>query len=171
MEGLLLPKVEDNSEMADDTSAKYFIEDVPKSLSHTLRHVLRNEELSCHLAPGYFQYTKDFQNVWNELGKDQTIEKKQISVQTSVVDILERFWTIVKNYNTYEISRVAPRGVIEENLKYVYSNCGIDHELQNFIRAIILNLLDDFEVSNDFIGFLDKHKIVNDNGNELYKST
>jgi hypothetical protein len=31
--------------------------------------------------------------------------------------------------------------------------------------------LDDFEVSNDFIGFLDKHKIVNDNGNELYKST
>ncbi|HBP65628.1 MAG TPA: hypothetical protein DD730_15530, partial [Desulfosporosinus sp.] len=118
----------------------------------------------------YFQYTKDFQNAWNELAKDQTIEKKLINeFQTSIVHIVERFFTIFKNYNNYEISRVAPRGIIEENLKYVCSNCGIDHESRNFIRAIILHLLDDFEVSNDFIAFLDKHEIVNDNGNELYR--
>ena len=159
-----------NIRKAEDTSAKYIIEDVPYSLNHTLRHVLKNEELSYHLAPGYFQYTKDFQNAWNELATDQTIEKKLINeFQTSIVHMLERFFTIVKNYNNYEISRVAPRGVTEENLKNVCSNCGIDHESRNFIRAIILHFLDDFEVSNDFIAFLDKHKIVNDNGIELYR--
>jgi hypothetical protein len=148
----------DNIKSDDDQrSARYVIEDVSNSL---------HESLPYQLAPGYFQYTREFQNIWSGLIRNQLIQDQFKDLQTSILHILDNLYKTVR---LDKYSKITPRGIIEGNSNYACSSCGIDHESRNFIRAIMLHLLDDFEVSNDFINFLWDKKLVNENGLVVYR--
>jgi hypothetical protein len=76
------------------------------------------------------------------------------------------------------MAKIIPTGMLSESERIRMmaglnnvrcANCGIDHESRNFIRAIVLHLLDDFELSNDFIDFLKTKSIINERGYELYQ--
>jgi|GEM_PF-2596013 len=169
-----LGPLHDLAKKENPTSAKYVIEEVPNSLYRILPY---------HLAPGYVQYNEHFETAWNYIIKNQMIEKELFdNLRRSILRILETIFGIVNNSESQpmEISRIAPVGMLNPDARMrqrgimpydnlFCSNCGIDHEARNFMRAILLHLLDDVEMTHDFIDFFKKHGIVNTHGYELYE--
>lgn len=128
--------------------------------------------LPYHLAPGYVQYNEHFETAWNQIIKNQMIEEELFdNLRRSILRILETIFGIVNNSGSQqmEISRIAPWGTLNPDASYFCSNCGIDHEARNFVRAILLHLLDDVELTHVFIDFFKKHGIVNTDGYEKYE--
>lgn len=149
-------------------SSKYVLEDVSNSLYPVLPY---------HLAPGYCHYTDEFQAAWNHL--TPIIERELVeNLRTNISGLINNILNIVESSRIDEVSNIAPMGMLIENdpiraktglEHFRCANCGIDHESRDFIRAIVLHLLDDFEVSNDFIDLLMRRKIINERGYELFQ--
>ena len=43
---------------------------------------------------------------------------------------------------------------------YRFSQCGLNHEARDFIRAVLLYMIDQFEQSKNFIDFLKENELV-----------
>ena len=93
------------------TSAKYVIEDVSNSLYRILPY---------HLAPGYVQYTEEFEAAWNFIIKNQMIEKELFGdLRRSILHVLETIFRIVNNSESLpnEISKIAPGGKLNPDAR------------------------------------------------------
>ena len=58
------------------------------------------------------------------------------------------------------------KGRDKEKEDYRCSQCGLNHEARDFIRAILLYMVDQFEQSKDFIEFLKENNLLT---NDAYK--
>jgi hypothetical protein len=68
------------------------------------------------------------------------------------------------------LKSIAPRIETTKNGKTINMHCrycGINHEARDFIRAILLHLLDQFEITPAFIEFLISHKLITQEAYEL----
>jgi hypothetical protein len=118
------------------------------------------------LSPGYVRYSQLFIDAWKHIIKNQLIQKSEIDdVCKSLFRFVEKIMRVVSDSTITEVNSVAPTKGIE----HCCSNCGVNHEVRDFIRAMLLYLVDQMEINNDFIEFLEGQKFVNEKGYEFYK--
>ena len=138
------------------TSGLFVIEEVDNTLI--------NEEYFTHyqLAPGYVKYTQDLINVWNNVSVNTP------AIQDNLDDISIKLIQILRTISrSPEMIKIVTnwRG---EFAKIYCENCGTNHEARDFLHAILLRVLDQFENSDRYIKFLKDQKVVNALGYDHY---
>ncbi|HEY6586952.1 MAG TPA: hypothetical protein VIY98_01565 [Nitrososphaeraceae archaeon] len=70
--------------------------------------------------------------------------------------IIKKIYRFTIENKDNEIKRIAPS--TEEG--YCCSQYGLNHEARDFIRAVLLYMIDKFEQSKNFINFLKENELV-----------
>lgn len=114
---------------------------------------------SYQFAPGSTRYSNDFVESWPQL-----VEKDlQDNVYALLLNLVRRVFTIIEGSNDKVIKSIAPKRESTKNgqtSKMHCRYCGINHEARDFIRAILLHLIDQFEISQGLIEFLNSQKLI-----------
>ncbi len=135
-------------------SSKYVIENV--------NSLLRDRCTIYSLAPGNVEYTEEFKNALNRLKNQSEIKTQFRTLLGFVKNIVES----VKESDEKHVKQIAPT----KDSDYVCSTCGLNHEARDFIRAVLMYLLDQFELSSDYLEFLrEQNYIDKEHFNEYYK--
>jgi hypothetical protein len=86
------------------------------------------------LPPGTVVYSEGFVDVWDKL-----IEKEERDeLCLFLLSFLKKMFTRVQDHSDQKVRKWAP----EKNIEYCCSQCGLNHEARDFIRAILLLLID-----------------------------
>ena len=102
--------------------------------------------------PGTVSYTEDFnKNIPKILDP-----KDQISMNQIMLPIIKKIYRFTIENKDNEIKSIAPS--TEED--YCCSQCGLNHEARDFIRAVLLYMVDQFEQSKNFIEFLKENELL-----------
>jgi hypothetical protein len=105
-----------------------------------------------HLPPGHLSYSEDFiKNIPKILDQKNQIELNQLMLQ-----IIKQIYRFTTESNDDGIKSIVP----STNEDYCCSQCGLNHEARDFIRAVLLYMIDQFEQSKDFIEFLKENGLV-----------
>jgi hypothetical protein len=110
------------------------------------------------LPPGYVSYSEDFhKNIQNILD-----QKDQTSINQIILPIIKKIYRFTIENKDNDIKSIAPS--TEED--YCCSQCGLNHEARDFIRAVLLYTIDQFEQSKDFIEFLKENNLLTNDAYE-----
>jgi hypothetical protein len=98
------------------------------------------------LPPGTVVYSDGFVDVWDKL-----IEKEETDELSLVLlSFLKKIFTRVHDHNDQKIRKWAP----ERNIQHCCSQCGLNHEARDFIRAVLLHLIDQLEKNSALLNYL-----------------
>jgi hypothetical protein len=98
------------------------------------------------LPPGTVVYSEGFVDVWNKL-----VEKEERDELCLVLlSFLKKMFTRVHDHSDQKVRKWAP----ERNIQHCCSQCGLNHEARDFIRAILLLLIDQLEKSSTLLNYL-----------------
>jgi hypothetical protein len=129
-------------------AAKFVIENV-NSLSR-----LRCPEYSKYsIAPGNVVYSEGFKSALDSLINELDIKDISRALSGFVKYIVEN----VKRIDDEHTKKIAPK----KDPDYICSSCGLNHEARDFIRATLLYLLDQFEISSGYLEFLREQDYIN----------
>jgi hypothetical protein len=99
-----------------------------------------------HYRRGTVVYSDGFVDVWDKL-----IEKEEKDELIMVlVSFLKKMFTRVYDHNDQKIRKWAP----QRNIQHCCSQCGLNHEARDFIRAILLLLIDHLEKNSILLNYL-----------------
>jgi hypothetical protein len=104
------------------------------------------------LAPGNIEYSSDFKNAWNSIVKSED----ESNLLKEILQFVEKTMRIVRESDDEKVSNIAPH----LNEESCCPNCGINHEAKDFIRALIMHLIDRLDITSDFIHFLYSNQLV-----------
>ncbi|MDQ6865005.1 MAG: MarR family transcriptional regulator [Thermoproteota archaeon] len=134
----------------DSRAFKYYIEN---------RNFALIEDEAHQYAPGYTKYTSNFLYAWNVL-----VEKhQQAEIYRLLLNLLNGVMTKITVSNDPMLGFVIPmseRHRDGETMSMLCKFCGINHEARDFIRAILLQLLDRLESTRPFIDFLQENHFI-----------
>lgn len=103
-------------------------------------------------APGSVQYNKDFKDMYEQiadgLGQDQ--------IYPLLVRFLEEAFIKISQSSSAKVRSIAP----EAKTEFICSACGFNHEVRDFIRAMLLHFLDQLEISSCYIEFLKNQRCI-----------
>lgn len=136
--------------------------------------VLKKEKQFANaFSPGFVSYKQDFLDGWNKI-----IKKSEVDViHESLVKLLKDIFTRMDSTaNDLTVEKIEPRlgevttrqkvtetGDPSEMTKDMICNgCGINHEARDFIRAMLLHLVDLIEGNKKYIKFLSEKKFLNE---------
>jgi hypothetical protein len=106
--------------------------------------------------PGNVIYTEGFTEVWQKLaGKDE-----QIDLYNNLSQFVE---SILNRVGEYDAASGRKSGKIwspERDLDFCCSQCGLNHEARDFIRAILMHMIDQFQSSDRFIELLKRNGFI-----------
>lgn len=144
----------------------YIVEQSDSTLNLLSRHDDPKKRLPKYiLAPGYVEYDEKFSRAWDVLLSKLLIKDNTLGeLSKSILHLLDSVLSITaEDKETEEV--VPSTGYSSE----ICTNCGINHEARNFLRAIMLKILDYIEISPDYRDLLERNKIISDLGSELYQ--
>ncbi len=121
----------------------------------TIEDDLRAE--SC--SPGNVLYTEGFVDVWHKLVGKEEEEELCIVLLRYIEKILAR----VNNHDDAKVRKWAP----ERNIQHCCSQCGLNHEARDFIRAILLRLIDQLEKNDVVLNYLKDNDLLTQKDFEL----
>jgi transposase len=130
-----------SAEIAESRAFEYHIEN---------RNFALNEKEDYQFAPGYTQYNPNFLYAWNVLVETD----QQNEIYRLLINLLSVVMTKITSSNDPLFGYVIPSS--DASCKF----CGINHEARDFIRAILLQLLDRLECTRPFIDFLEKNRFI-----------
>jgi len=105
----------------------------------------REKGFDFQFAPGSVQYTKEFLDMYHSL-----VDKKdQDNIFYTLNKFLDRIFRIIEDKQ--KSNSMAPK-IKGSNL--ICSSCGVNHEVRDFIRALLLHIIDQLEVNDRFIELL-----------------
>jgi uncharacterized protein YjbI with pentapeptide repeats len=140
------PKTNSHSQSSQRKSSSVVIENANSLFD------LYNGKKKTPLPPGNVVYSEDFiKTISSILDPHDQNEINKIILQK--ISKIFRF-TVESKDN--DIKSIAPS--TEED--YCCSQCGLNHEARDFIRAVLLYMIDQFEHSKDFIKFLKENKLL-----------
>ncbi|MGA9150547.1 MAG: hypothetical protein WBZ36_08210, partial [Candidatus Nitrosopolaris sp.] len=122
-----------------------------------------------HFSPGYVNYEQNFLAM-----SDSLIEKAILDeIHGLLVKLLARIFLKIDSplFDT-RIKEIAPRAKArstEETRDMICNGCGINHEARDFIRAILLRIVDQIETNDDYINFLWDKRFVNQQAYNSYQ--
>jgi hypothetical protein len=153
-----MKKVEDRAQSRPPpaTSGLFVVEEVDNTLI--------NEEYFTHyqLAPGYVKYTQDLIDAWNYAFVNKP------DVQENLDDISIKLIQILRSISQSPEMMKIVTNRHSEFAKIYCENCGTNYEARDFLHAILLRVLDQFENSDRYIEFLKDQKVVNGLGYDHY---
>jgi hypothetical protein len=117
------------------------------------------------LPPGNVVYSNGFIEAWdNIVGKD---EEEQLCK-----DLLQFIERVFNRLNIYEEpdDDIRKRWAPEKTVEFCCSQCGLNHEARDFIRAILIRLIDQLETSGDFIDFLKNKELLTQDAYDKIKA-
>jgi hypothetical protein len=103
------------------------------------------------LAPGYFEFTEDFESVFKLIDSQ---EKQEINRM-----LLRYVEKITRRAQDHDFKYTSTK-----KKEHCCPNCEINHEFRDFVRALLLHLINQFESSNDFIEFLHTNEFLTQEG-------
>jgi hypothetical protein len=156
-------------------SDRYRSSFVVEDMSRIYEHVVSPETtFNYPLAPGNVDYPNGFLDAWHA-----SVEKKEEDeICSSLLAFLEKILRRINEHNAEEIRTWAPTvqkqitmeskaKKKEDNTNFCCGQCGINHEARDFIRAVLLHLLDHLEKNDNFIRFMKENEFINQ---EVYKN-
>jgi DNA-binding MarR family transcriptional regulator len=105
------------------------------------------------LSPGNVKFSDDFKNAWEILVPNKEDETNLLRELTRFIENVIRLST---ESDQEAIKNIAPR----LGKKYCCKNCGINHEARDFIRAILIHLIDRLETKHEFVKFQNKYQLL-----------
>jgi Zn-finger in ubiquitin-hydrolases and other protein len=136
-------------------SSQYVIEDRSRTYD------MQNQD-NYVMAPGNVDYPSEFVDAWHTI----VTKEEENELCTILSQFLERSLTRVSNYTASdEIRKWAPERFSsslsnERNSKLCCTQCGINHEARDFMRAMMLHLVDHVERHDKFIEFMKSNDLV-----------
>ena len=128
----------------------------------------RAEGFPYQFAPGHTRYSSSLEDSWQKL-----VEKDlQDNIYTLLLNLLRRVFTIIDGSNDNVIKAIVPRIESTKDGKTIKMHCrycGINHEARDFIHAILLYLIDQFEITPALIEFLDSQKLGKEKRSAFFK--
>jgi hypothetical protein len=98
------------------------------------------------LPPGTVVYSEGFVDIWNKLVEKEEREELYLVL----LSFLKKMFTRVHDHNDQKVRKWAP----ERNVKHCCSQCGLNHEARDFIRAVLLRLIDQLEKNSALLNYL-----------------
>lgn len=126
-------------------SSKFIVEDA---------NYLNYSKDRYRLAPGNVEYSVEFINIWNRI-TDIDEEKELHKI---LLHLIEKLLRRVCEAENQEVRQWAPTG----GPQYCCLECGMNHEVRDFIRASLLRLIDRFEISTDLGNFLKDNEYISE---------
>ena len=109
------------------------------------------------LPPGNVVYANGFEDVWDRLvGQEQ--EEMLCSVLLQFIQGI--FNRTDKEIDWKEDERIIQKWIPERTIEFCCTQCGLNHEARDFIRAILLRLADKLETNDKFIDFLKDNQML-----------
>ena len=120
---------------------------------------VNNGKKDTSLPPGNVSFSEDFAKTIPKI-----VEKNdQDEINNILLNTLKKIYRVTTESKDKDIRNLAPskyKGRDKENEDYRCSQCGLNHEARDFIRAVLLYLIDQFEQSKNFIDFLKENELV-----------
>ena len=117
------------------------------------------EKKNTHLPPGNVKYSIDFLKTIPKL----LVKEDQDEINHILLNTIKKIYRIAIESKDKDIQNLAPstyKGQDKNKEDYRCSHCGLNHEARDFIRAILLYMIDQFEQSKNFIDFLKEKELV-----------
>jgi hypothetical protein len=105
------------------------------------------------LPPGNVIYSDGFVEAW------QTIVEKE-EENDLCITLLKFLEKIVNRVNEHDDKELREKWAPEKNLDHCCSECGLHHEARDFVRAVMLHLIDQLEKYPMFIDFMKENKFL-----------
>ncbi|HEU4448230.1 MAG TPA: hypothetical protein VFR94_26405 [Nitrososphaeraceae archaeon] len=139
-----------------ERSAKYVMEDRSRIYDIHATYPVGNYPL----APGNSEYSDEFIQLWHELVPKEEVEE----LYTPLLKFVEKKLRVIDEHNNERIQNWAPTKRIE----FCCTQCGINHEARDFIRAMLLHLIDHFEKNGKLIDLIRGKQFINQ---DVYEQT
>jgi hypothetical protein len=113
------------------------------------------------LPPGNILYTHGFTDAWHDIvARDEEEELCKILLQ-----FIEKIFNRMDIYGNSDGSeeqgsRIRKRWAPGKSIDFCCSQCGLNHEARDFIRATLLHLIDQLEKYDKFIDFLKNNQYL-----------
>jgi hypothetical protein len=111
------------------------------------------------LPPGKVSFSEDFAKTIPKI-----IEKNdQDEINNVLLNTIKKIYRVTIESKDKDIKNLAPSKYKvrdKEKEDYSCSQCGLNHEARDFIRAVLLYMIDQFEQSKNFIDFLKEKELV-----------
>jgi predicted ArsR family transcriptional regulator len=110
--------------------------------------------LPYQLAPGYVKFSQDF---LSGLGKiDYRQDEEQL--HTDLIRYISKIIRLAKASPDAEVRKIIPAASKE----YCCLGCGVNHESRDFIRSVLIDLIDRLDVHPRFVGLLKENEFLTD---------
>jgi hypothetical protein len=109
------------------------------------------------LPPGNIIYAQGFSEVWQKLVETH----EQMDLYTDLSQYVERTLNRILEYDAAEGKKIGKMWSPDRNLNFCCSQCGLNHEARDFIRAVLLHMIDEFQSSNKFVELLKRNGFIN----------
>jgi hypothetical protein len=96
------------------------------------------------LPPGNVIYTEGFTDAWHTIVDKQ--EENELCI--SLIRFLQK---TLNKIIEYEDEKIRTKWAPEKRIEYCCSQCGLNHEARDFVRTVMLHLIDQMEKHRDFI--------------------
>lgn len=75
-----------------------------------------------------------------------------------------------RNEASYTQEKIVKQLAPQTNRDFICSECGLNHEVRDFIRNVLLHLIDQLEMSHHFIKFLKSKDFLNERAYEALQN-
>jgi len=109
------------------------------------------------LPPGNVVYSEGFTDLWNKI-----VEKEEEDeLCENLLKFIQRlFYRTNDREYIKENERIIKKWLPEKTIEFCCTQCGLNHEARDFIRAILLRLIDKLEKNSKFIDFLKNNHLL-----------
>ena len=115
------------------------------------------------LPPGNVTYSDDFTQAWDRIvGNEQ-----EDLLHNSFLQFIERILHRLSEEAFKKEDKNIQKWIPERTIEFCCTQCGLNHEARDFIRAMLLHLIDKLEKSDKFLGFLKDNSLLT---NEAYQN-
>lgn len=114
------------------------------------------------LPPGTVAFAEGFPEVWQEIVGSEEAEE--------LCEYLLRFIQRVFNRANQLDNKNSKKWIPERTIDFCCTQCGLNHEARDFIRAMLLYLIDNFEKYDKFVQFLKDNQILTQEAYEEIKT-
>ena len=122
------------------------------------------------LPPGHVSFSEDFAKTIPKI-----VEKNdQDEINNILLKTIKKIYRVTIESKDKDIKNLAPskyKGRDKDKEDYRCSRCGLNHEARDFIRAVLLYMIDRFEQSKNFIDFLKENELVTNDAYTNVKKT
>jgi hypothetical protein len=116
------------------------------------------------LPPGNVVYSEGFTDLWNKIVEK---DEEDLLCDTFLKFIQRLFYRTREPEYLKKNEGIIKKWIPEKTIEFCCTQCGVNHEARDFIRAILLHLIDKLEKNSKFIDFLKDNYMLTQ---EMYKS-